>query len=276
MSERVFKDTRLLEALEFIDDEYIASAARYKMKYEAQPAEPPKMTWRTPFKHWRHIAALAACILLLSVASPLVGYIAEVIRDFNAGAGSGTTEEMSSATITDEKGVPYTYPMFVDDLEPLTAEEMIKINEAYIQYSYEYLYKIYYSRYQNKDGIDDAEKAAREAARKEADNKRKHTFFNEKYYLNYKYYGMFNNCAVLVIEGSLSIETEYKLAGYVFGFGNSANMYAYKDGKMYDLSDAFDMGLLSDSDIGNVYARYTKYKEFEKEWKKSMMSHNGG
>ena len=276
MNEKALNNLKLLDALEYIDDEYIASAARFRMNYEPTPATPPKMTWRTPLKHWRQFVALAACILLLSIASPLVSYIAQVISNFNAGAGSGTTEEISSAPVTDENGVPYTYPMFVDDLEPLTAEEMIKINEAYIQYSYEYLYKIYYSRYQNKDGIDDAEKAAREAARKEADNKRKHTFFNEKYYLNYKYYGMFNNCAVLVIEGSLSIETEYKLAGYVFGFGNSANMYAYKDGKMYDLSDAFDMGLLSDSDIENVYARHTKYWEFEKEWKKSLMSRNGG
>ena len=95
MNERIIRDTRLLEALEFIDDEYIVSAARYKMKYEAQPAEPPVMTWRTPFKHWRQFVALAACILLLSIASPLVSYIAEVIRDFNAGAGSGTTEEVA-------------------------------------------------------------------------------------------------------------------------------------------------------------------------------------
>ncbi|MBO5701772.1 MAG: hypothetical protein J6S71_04985 [Clostridia bacterium] len=92
MSERVFKDTRLLEALEFIDDEYIASAARYKMKYEAQPTKEPKMTWRTSFKHWKQLVALAACILLLSIASPLVSYIAEVIRDFNAGAGSENIE----------------------------------------------------------------------------------------------------------------------------------------------------------------------------------------
>ena len=264
---------RLLEVIELLDERYIEEM--FDGLKVPERAEEPRLTWRSPFKHWKSLAALAACILLLSIASPLVSYIAQLITDWGAAAGVGTTEEVSDA-ITDENGVPYTYPMFVDDLEPLTAEEMIKINEAYIQYSYEYLYKIYYYHYQNKEGIDDVEKAAREAARKEADNKRKHTFFNEKYYLNYKYFGVFNNCAVLVIEGNLSAETEYKLAGYVFGFGNSANMFAYKDGKMYDLSDAFDIGLLSDSDIGNVYSRYTKYKEFEKEWEKSLMSRNGG
>lgn len=119
MSERVFKDTRLLEALEFIDDEYIASAARYKMKYEAQPAEPPKMTWRTPFKHWKQLVALAACILLLSVASPLVSYIAQVISNFNAGAGSGTTEtESEIGTTIDAEN---SNDMLIDDN---TATEM--------------------------------------------------------------------------------------------------------------------------------------------------------
>ena len=53
MSERALNNQKLLDALEFIDDEYIAAAAKYRMKYEAQPAEPPKMTWRTPLKHWR-------------------------------------------------------------------------------------------------------------------------------------------------------------------------------------------------------------------------------
>ena len=76
---------------------------------------------------------------------------------------------------------------------------------------------------------------------------------------------MFNNCAVLVIQSDIALADEYKLAGYVFP---AAAMLAYHDGKMYDLIQAYDMGLLSDSDIENVYARHTKYREFEKEWKK--------
>ncbi len=269
-NEMRMRKRQMLEALEFIDDDLISGVLK-KIKPELEIAEPVR-TWRTPFKHWKQFVALAACLILLSAASPLANFISQAVSNFRAGAGSGTTENVSDV-ITDENGVPYTYPMFVDDLEPLTAEEMIKINEAYIQYSYEKLYKNYYYRYQNKEGIDDAEKAAREAARKEADNKRKHTFFNEKYYLNCKYYGVFNNCAVLVIQSDIALDDEYKLAGYVFP---AAAMLAYHDGKMYDLSQAYDMGLLSDSDIENVYARHTKYREFEKEWKNFLMSRNGG
>lgn len=131
MNERVFKDTRLLEALEFIDDEYIASAARYKMKYEAQPAEPPKMTWRTPLKHWRQFVALAACILLLSIASPLVSYIAEVIRDFNAGAGSSNTSEF----LTEPETTNGMYDEYI-----LTEEDLAELNEAYMKWSKGALY----------------------------------------------------------------------------------------------------------------------------------------
>ena len=91
--ENAITDRRLLAALDYIDQKYIDDVFNIIKEPEAA-GEPEKMTWRTPFKHWKQLAALAACILLLSVASPLVSYIAEVIRDFNAGAGSGTTESL--------------------------------------------------------------------------------------------------------------------------------------------------------------------------------------
>ena len=89
-------DRRLLAALDYIDQKYIDDVFSILKEPEAA-GEPEKMTWRTPFKHWRQFAALAACILLLSIASPLVNYIAEVISNFNAGAGSGTTEATTQA-----------------------------------------------------------------------------------------------------------------------------------------------------------------------------------
>ena len=266
MRTEVIRDTRLLDALEYIDDAYIASAARYKMKYAPVSADEPKMTWRTPLKHIKIYIALAASLLLLAMASPLVSFLTYVVSNFTAGAGSGTTEEMSEDIVTDENGIPYTYPTFVEDLEPLTTQEMIMINEAYIQYTYEEMYEFYYAYYQKTNSIIDVERAAHDAAVKETELLRKHTFFNEEYYLSHKYYGVFNDCVVLVIESNLTMESEHRIADHVFGYGNSASMFAYNNGKMYDLKDAYEMGLLSGSDIGNVYTRYTKYKEFEKEW----------
>ena len=39
-----FRKRRLLDALEYIDAEYIASAARYKMKIKPYASEPPVQT----------------------------------------------------------------------------------------------------------------------------------------------------------------------------------------------------------------------------------------
>ena len=97
--ESTITDRRLLAALDYIDQKYIDDVFSI-LKEPEVAGEPEKMTWRTPFKHWRQFVALAACILLLSIASPLVSYIAEVIRDFNAGAGSGTTETESELGTT--------------------------------------------------------------------------------------------------------------------------------------------------------------------------------
>ena len=120
MNEKALNNLKLLDALEYIDDEYIASAARFRMNDEPTPATPPKMTWRTPFKHWRQFVALAACILLLSIASPLVSYIAEVISNFNAGAGSGTEE-----VISDSESQPL-YELFPDYSPTSLSEERIE------------------------------------------------------------------------------------------------------------------------------------------------------
>lgn len=93
-----FKDARLLKALDYIDQDLVGEVA-VKLRFDdaSSLTEEPVITWRTPFKHWKSLATLAACILLLSIASPLVGYIAQVIADWGAAAGVGTTEEMSES-----------------------------------------------------------------------------------------------------------------------------------------------------------------------------------
>ena len=91
--ESTITDRRLLAALDYIDQKYIDDVFSI-LKEPESAGEPEKMTRKTPLKHWRHLVALAACILLLSIASPLLSYIAQVISNFNAGAGSGTTESL--------------------------------------------------------------------------------------------------------------------------------------------------------------------------------------
>ena len=240
MSERVFKDTRLLEALEFIDDEYIASAARYKMKYEAQPAEPPKMTWRTPFKHWKQLAALAACILLLSVASPLVSYIAVVIRDFNAGAGSGTTEATTQAV---EESSPFFW-MYTPELEPLTQEQVDACNQAFRLYCCGTLEEYIASYPEGKE--EKAEKDYYETMFISTEKSR-------------PYLGTFNGAIVTAGILESMEETIIQIAGYTISFPTSAGISVYKDGELCSIKTAYEKGWLTGDNIRVISERVKKY-----------------
>ncbi len=203
---------------------------------------------------------LISAVLLFIVSTMLIGA-------FTACDGIGNTPPA-----VDENGIPYTYPMFVDDLEHLSANEMIKINEAYKQFRYDYLYALYYSSYKRDMEDSEAQEKAHEYAKRESDGEDTHEFFNERNYYSNKYYGKFGDCVVLVVEGSLAVYGEFKIAEYVFAYGNSATMYAYKDGEMKYLEEAYEAGWLTEADIGKVYERYKEYQVFEDKWLEEMRS----
>ena len=108
---------RLLEVIELLDSKYIEEM--FDDLKVPQRQEEPKITWRSPFKHWKRLAALAACILLLSLVIPLFGYVGNLIADFAAGH-AGTTEDLP-------------YLVYSPDVEPLSQELMDEMNEKYIQ-----------------------------------------------------------------------------------------------------------------------------------------------
>ena len=223
------------------------------------------------------LVTVVACLILLAFASPVFNKVAEVISSFAAGWGSiSTTEEVSETQITDENGIPYTYPMFVDDLEYLSAEEMIEINEAYEAYLYERVYCLYYNAYIHNGAMSESE--AQALAHKEAEievSDDDHRFFNENNIRGYKYYGVFGEYVVLVQQGNLAEYAEYAFAEYIFGYGSNATMLAYKNGIVYELAKAYEMGWLTDKDIGDVYERYKAYDIFEKEWLDNMRNSKG-
>lgn len=122
MTKNGFKDTRLLEALDYIDQDLIGEVA-VKLKFEesAPLTEEPVMTWKTPFKHWKRMLATVACLLLLSAAFPVLDYAVQRfgtgIWEGNAGAGESSNIELN------EYGSPYeraidAYP------EDMPAEEI--------------------------------------------------------------------------------------------------------------------------------------------------------
>ncbi len=90
--EMKLRKRQMLESLDYIDDDLISSTLK-KIKPDFAAAESEKMTWRTPLKYWRQFVALAACLVLLSCAIPLISYILPSIgRIFTGNAGAGSDE----------------------------------------------------------------------------------------------------------------------------------------------------------------------------------------
>ena len=116
----IMKDRRLIEALDYIDDEYIASAALYKMRAEAERARPLAQTaGQSVKKHWKHYLGFVACILALALATPLFTHLPEIINSFAAGWGEGTED------LTQIKELYELYPDYTP--APLTDERIAEI-----------------------------------------------------------------------------------------------------------------------------------------------------
>ena len=240
-SERVITDRRLLAALDYIDQKYIDDAFSIIKEPEAAD-EPEKMTWRTPFKHWRHLAALAACILLLSVASPLVSYIAEVIRDFNAGAGS---ESVDSTTQAIEETNPFFW-MYTPELEPLTQEQVDACNQAYRLKCFGTWEEFYKSFPEEKKQY--AEEAYYDAM-----------FIRPT--RGAPYLGTFNGAIVSAWTSDFTESVEIVIGNYVMYFPTASGILVYKEGEICDIVAAYEKGWLTDDNIKTISERLKKYHE---------------
>lgn len=91
MTNPYLDDKRLLEALNFIDERFIAEVTEDYEIFDL-PGEYKPNRKRT-FRAYRQFIALAACLILLSGAFPVVIRFVSGTIDFMAGRGSGTTEK---------------------------------------------------------------------------------------------------------------------------------------------------------------------------------------
>lgn len=84
--EMKMRKRQILDALDYIDDDLISGVLK-KIKPDNAPTEEPVRTWRTPFKHSKLYIVLAACLLLLSLASPVASFITRTISNVTSAAG---------------------------------------------------------------------------------------------------------------------------------------------------------------------------------------------
>lgn len=139
-----FKDKRLLEALEYIDEKYIDDVFDVLKEPDMTQNSRVKLS---PFRHWKQYLALAACLILLAFATPIFGYVAEFIGSFVAGIGDHTssiTEESDLSEETfddiesteDEQTTEEAIPNFQYSNVKITTDNNKSINPVSVFYGY--------------------------------------------------------------------------------------------------------------------------------------------
>ncbi len=121
------ENRRLLEAVEYIDENIVLGVLS-ELRMPKEKHTDPVMTWRTPLKHWKSIAALAACVILLAFASPMASFISQVVSNFTSvaggNAGAGTSElEMPTTAESEVIDSPYERSIYAYP-EGMSAEEI--------------------------------------------------------------------------------------------------------------------------------------------------------
>lgn len=77
--------------------------------------------------------------------------------------------------------------------------------------------------------------------------------------------GTINECTILIIRASSIFFETYKntIEGFDFDYAGKINLYAYRDGKVCKLQEAYENGWLTKEHIGQIHA---KYVEIEENW----------
>ena len=74
-------------------------------------------------------------------------------------------------------------------------------------------------------------------------------FDAETRYWGHRYYGSDNGYDILFVGGQMAVSTTKYIAGQGFTYGTAFQLYAYKDGEVVDLEQAYTDGLVSQSAI---------------------------
>ena len=229
-----FKDIRLIEAFDYIDPKYIAEVGE-SLKLRSV-AEPQSVTYTkpSPFKYWKQYVALVACVLLLSLVTPIFVYVTEIIGSH---ASAGTTEEITETE-------PQLYDEYI-----LTEEDLAQINEAYFR------------RKLKDDSVNTMSEEQMDEIRNSIYGKYALTApgamaraTDGKFY-----FGKYGECFIFGIYPMLGGIGTYK---YDFGenqIRTRVNIYAVYEYEWLYVTEAYNRGLLSDADCDKLCDVFAKY-----------------
>lgn len=92
---KTINNRRIFEAIELIDPAFIDEMFDgMKVPERKEDSDGEK---KNPFKHWKPIAAMAACLVLLSAVIPLLGYL---IPDLNFGGEAGAVTAITDRVVS--------------------------------------------------------------------------------------------------------------------------------------------------------------------------------
>jgi len=234
-----FKDKRLLEALEYIDEKYIDDVFDFLKEPAYSKGEQTKIS---SFKRWRHYLAAAVCLLVLVLATPLFTHLPEIINSFAAGWGDGT----------ETLEVPETTNGMYDEYI-LTEDDLAQINEAYLQNRIADLLE---------DGCEVSEEDIERM--KNSKYSKYASTVEEAMRRNIEidfYFGKYDNCFIFHRPPSVHSwninPIEYVLGEYKFAFHGGVHViYEYE---WLRLSEAYERGLLSEESVAKLYEVYCNY-----------------
>ena len=258
----VFKDTRLLEALDYIDRDLIAEVID-DIKVPDADAVPGKSK-KAVLRSVKQILVLAACVVLISAFIPMISYVMERY-DISLGGifGHSTTEETTVDTPTEHAENP-SYPIFTPDLEPISDEMIAELKEVWYQKIYNFEYAVRLKFYEDKKNTIDQEKASVQNAERIANDYTSILFSTKKEdHFQGRYYGTISDCVIFAINTYLKDEYNVITLGRTSIVNDySIHIFAYKDGVIKTIETAFSDGWLNVTDAEKIKERHDKFNAY--------------
>ena len=272
-----FKDKRILEALEYIDEKYIDDVFDFLKEPDMMANENVK---RSPFRYWKHYLGFVACLLVLALATPLFTHLPEIINSFAAGWGEGTEESTDRFDETTERprndssessnvdmnsqSVELTdnpdYLRFIPELEEIDNETMLNVKRAWAEFKRNGCFTSNYQNYLYQGYTDNEAKALAEKDANRAAENAFPQFFDALYFYYYGYLGTINDSIVLAsYSGAGQPINGLTIGGVDFGF--RARFYVYTDGKITSLEEAYENDLVSSEELILIKMRNEQYIE---------------
>lgn len=169
-----------------------------------------------------------------------------------------------------EEAPAYYYAKFVSDLEEISDEKIDQINNTLFRERYENKFSLWASdreyaiMYENTRRIKEEYACLAYSSAKNAGNAfipyKEETL--KSFEESFRYYGTFGNCVIWAEVGDTNDMTEYDLEFYKFSYSNGAVIKVYNNGRIYDLKEAFDKGILDIDNVRKLYHRYLTYESY--------------